>query len=363
MNRELGEIIISHSLTYPCMEITDMLKLIYQNEFGGGHLIKEPSLSLLRLKEEIASAEKTADGIYVENIGNNLVRVYLYGFTKLFGDIYLAARVLNGLFVKSSSFIKGDISSYDEKLNTLLYMCKNSRLPEVLTWSKDCYLIKHSIEDNIKKGRPMLSHSERYRELYRPKYRVLLSQFAEYIKIFLMINEKLSQGKPVLLAIDGKCGSGKSTLAGIIADVYNAPVVSMDDFFLPLELRTRERLDSPGGNVHYERFLNEVLKPYDSGGNIEYRPFDCSVMDFSKECRKVEYNNFLIVEGSYSMRPELLAYYDIKIFMDISPEKQMERIIKRNGKDGFINFKNRWIPMENQYFEYYNLARKCDMVL
>ena len=32
----------------------------------------------------------------------------------------------------------------------------------------------------------------------------------------------------------------------------------MDDFFLPMELRTAERLEEPGGNVHYERFSAEV---------------------------------------------------------------------------------------------------------
>ena len=33
----------------------------------------------------------------------------------------------------------------------------------------------------------------------------------------------------------------------------------MDDFFLPPALRTPERRSEPGGNVHYERFLTEVL--------------------------------------------------------------------------------------------------------
>ena len=29
-------------------------------------------------------------------------------------------------------------------------------------------------------------------------------------------------------------------------------LISMDDFFLPIPLRTKERLQSAGGNVHYE---------------------------------------------------------------------------------------------------------------
>ena len=70
------------------------------------------------------------------------------------------------------------------------------------------------------------------------------------------------QGK-ILIAVDGNAASGKSTLAARLS-AYFAPqcsvnVFHMDDFFLPPTLRTPERLGEPGGNVHYERFLDEVL--------------------------------------------------------------------------------------------------------
>ena len=61
-------------------------------------------------------------------------------------------------------------------------------------------------------------------------------------------------------AIDGRCASGKTTLAKALAKETGAGVIHMDDFFLPEELRTKERLSSPGGNVHYERFREEVLE-------------------------------------------------------------------------------------------------------
>ena len=34
------------------MELTDMVKLLYQNEFGPGHMISDESESLKRLTEE-----------------------------------------------------------------------------------------------------------------------------------------------------------------------------------------------------------------------------------------------------------------------------------------------------------------------
>ena len=53
----------------------------------------------------------------------------------------------------------------------------------------------------------------------------------------------------LLVTIDGPCGSGKSTLADALSDALNAPIIRMDDFFLPHALKTPQRLAIPGGNV------------------------------------------------------------------------------------------------------------------
>ena len=64
-----------------------------------------------------------------------------------------------------------------------------------------------------------------------------------------------------VIAMDGRAAAGKTTLAEELAVTLGGAVVHMDDFFLPGELRTPERLAAPGGNVHAERFVEEVL-PY-----------------------------------------------------------------------------------------------------
>lgn len=46
----------------------------------------------------------------------------------------------------------------------------------------------------------------------------------------------------LLVTIDGPCGSGKSTLADALSDALNAPIIRMDDFFLPHVLKTPQRL-------------------------------------------------------------------------------------------------------------------------
>ena len=64
--------------------------------------------------------------------------------------------------------------------------------------------------------------------------------------ICTLLQEK---GGRAVIAIDGMAASGKSTLAARLAEELDGCVIHMDDFFLPPELRTQERLSSPGGNV------------------------------------------------------------------------------------------------------------------
>lgn len=178
------------------------------------------------------------------------------------------------------------------------------------------------------------------------------------------------QGKsPVILAIDGRCASGKSTLAKVLSEEFLCPVVHMDDFFLRPEQRTFKRLEEPGGNIDYERFLEEVMIPLQKlTGNlkepaeISYRPYDCHSQSF-KEAIKIKKSNLIIVEGSYSCHPKLWKYYDYHIYLDISQEEQMNRIRIRNGEEAAKIFREKWIPMEERYFTHFQIKQKCDMIL
>ena len=79
--------------------------------------------------------------------------------------------------------------------------------------------------------------------------------------LYRLIERKMKDKNPVLLAVDGRCGGGKSTIAEMLADRYAASVIHIDDFFLRPEQRTMERLKEPGGNVDRERFMQEVALP------------------------------------------------------------------------------------------------------
>lgn len=156
--------------------------------------------------------------------------------------------------------------------------------------------------------------------------------------------------KPIIIAIDGRCASGKTTLAKAISEQLDCNVIHMDDFFLRPEQRTANRLATPGGNIDHERFLEEVLIPLSKGLPVTYHPFDCHKMGFGEEIL-LSPKKINIVEGSYSYHPSLRDYYAYTFFLTISLEEQMKRIIDREGVEKAKIFKEKWIPLEEEYFK------------
>lgn len=165
-----------------------------------------------------------------------------------------------------------------------------------------------------------------------------------------------------VLAIDGRCASGKSTLAKQLAEQLSCPVFMMDDFFLRLEQRTEQRYQEPGGNVDRERFLEEVLQPLSKKEAVVYQPFDCQIFELT-EPRTIPWSPITIIEGSYSCHPDLIGYYDYKVFLDITPELQMKRILQRNGEEKSQQFLQRWIPLEEKYFTHFVIRDVCDEII
>lgn len=164
---------------------------------------------------------------------------------------------------------------------------------------------------------------------------------------------------PLFVAIDGRCASGKTTLASFLKETLACNVIPMDHFFLQPHMRTEERLQQPGGNVDYERFLNEVMLPLTAGQIFSYQPYNCHLKQFDAPI-EVKPAHVTIIEGSYSCHPSLQEKYDYKIFLTTSYEEQLRRIANRNGKDSVTIFKEKWIPLEENYFHELNIKEHCD---
>lgn len=180
------------------------------------------------------------------------------------------------------------------------------------------------------------------------------------MELLQAIDERLPRQERLLLAIDGGSASGKTTLAALLAQRYGCPVFHMDDFFLRPEQRTPQRLAEPGGNVDRERFFSEVLQPLRQGGPASYRRYDCRTGQLLPPVLR-QAGQLNVIEGAYSMHPELSALYDLSVFLAVSPETQRRRILQREPAFKQQLFFRQWIPMENRYFQTFSIPERCDL--
>ncbi len=183
-----------------------------------------------------------------------------------------------------------------------------------------------------------------------------------YIKIIESIDRLLKKDKILIIAIDGNSGSGKSTLASYLSANYDCNIFHMDNFFLRPEQKTTERLQEIGGNIDYLRFKDEVLTNIKENSEFVYQIYDCS-LEALTEYIKVFPKKLNIVEGVYSIHPLLEPFYDFKIFLISDATIQVKRILSRSNEIMLKRFVGEWIPLENEYFEKLDIAKKCDLVI
>ena len=349
IHRSFSDCLARHAQSYPAMQPTDAVKLAYQSEFGGGHMIADPAKSLAFLERELQTVTPT-DMPLAESIGGGKVRLHL---ATLRG---LSPKTINRAFVTSANRVHGTLEGLEEKLGAVRALCADGGFAFSLD-ELDAYLADYRAA-----GCPAVSHSAAYRAAYHPAYRVVDERFLPLLTLMEAIETHLATAGHVRVAIDGMAASGKTTAAELIAAAFDAAVIHMDDFFLPIPLRTPERLAEPGGNVDYDRFLTEVAEPLREGREVAYGVFDCSVMRVT-HTRTVEQRAVTLVEGSYSHHPKFGVYADLTAFSQISAELQRERILVRNGEAMWQRFRDAWIPMENRYFEAFNTAQSADLIL
>ena len=181
-----------------------------------------------------------------------------------------------------------------------------------------------------------------------------------FTQVCRAIDNLMNDHPRVTVAIDGNCTAGKTTLAGLLQQHYDCNVIHMDDFFLRPEQRTPDRFAQPGGNVDYERFLEEVLLPLREDVPFSFRPFDCSAFTLAQPLT-VRPKALTIIEGTYSHHPHFSDPYDLKIFLGVTPEVQRRRVLERPA---FLHqrFFDDWIPMEETYFQVFRIPEQADLI-
>ncbi|MCM1536406.1 MAG: hypothetical protein NC126_10835 [Clostridium sp.] len=345
MKKDWIGILKEHTERYPLMEPQDYGKLIFQSEFGAEHMIADAeSVQAFLLKEwEELPQNGFSSPKGIEDIGGDLCRFPLSAC-----ESKEAAALLAKLFLLT---VQGGERMFKEKIEQTIQFGISGMEEWVKAWAAQGY--------------PAVHHSTVYRDAYHPHYRLLRREYAGYfpalLEILKTMEKRKAENRAVIIAIDGRCGSGKTSLAELGGRLFDCNVFHMDDYYLPLADRAQNWQSVPAGNMDLERFRGEVLLPARAGEQVLYCPYDCQAGRM-KEKRIFKPSPLTVVEGSYSHHPHLAEAYDLKIFLTCSGEEQESRLRTREGSH-FSAFKERWIPMEENYFKYFEVEAGSDIVV
>jgi len=343
---------IKHQLVvHPTIMPQDVIKMCFQAAYGAEHLLTDIEKAKKYFMSEYDSCEPCNMLPLQEIIASEVCRVNIASWKNL----SLPPEWLFNLFVRSASVRLPDSEKhFFEYINTWSEFARDNRQTLAFSFEEFQAVFKEYFA-NCKDGKPQaVHHSQHYRNNEKPAYRVISGPLMRLAPVLSQLSGKESG----IIAIDGHAASGKSTLAAGLKTVIGAEIIHMDDFFLPPGLRTQERLNQPGGNIHYERFIQEVLPNLpDMDKGFEYRIFNCNIMDYDG-VRKIQPSKWRVVEGTYSHHPNFDEYMNTRVFTNIDPKTQMTRIVARNGDKLAEMFATKWIPMEIKYFAEFDIGEK-----
>ena len=168
---------------------------------------------------------------------------------------------------------------------------------------------------------------------------------------------------PYIVAIDGKSGTGKSTLAAQLQQRIQASIIEGDDFFAGGVII----LESPASEMAEIcidwRSQRDVVRTLLSRGAVSYFPFDWNAFDGTKSSvsKRVQSEPFVILEGVYSARPELLDLVNYSLLIEAPEDLRISRLMHREVEIG--SWERQWHRAEDWYFENRSCRRDFDAVL
>ena len=168
---------------------------------------------------------------------------------------------------------------------------------------------------------------------------------------------------PLLVGIDGCSAAGKSTLAHFLRSyLSHVTIVPGDDFYRVMNEEERAALDAAGGYHWYydwQRLERDVLQPLSRRQVARYQRRSWNTGRLG-EWVEVQPQGIILVEGVYTTRPELRAYYDITLFVETNVALRMQRQGERTDPSDWVA---RWEAAEAYYLHHYQPHKNVDLIL
>lgn len=129
-------------------------------------------------------------------------------------------------------------------------------------------------------------------------------------------------GECNVITIDGPAGSGKTTLAKELSLVLDSCyTIHMDDLY--------EGWDSTL-NLKLTAKLKTILSCVKNENRISFRPFDWVESKLASEI-DLPAPQYLVIEGVGSGQSALRDFISLSLWIEVSPDLGLERVIKRDG--------------------------------
>ena len=207
-------------------------------------------------------------------------------------------------------------------------------------------------------------------------------QLKRLLKYLTSIILKKQKDSPLLVAIDGVDASGKTTLAKELSSQLKKSgrlviQTSIDGFHNPKSIRYAQGENSPSGyyfdSFNYQALKESLLNPLVST-KLQYRT---AVFDYrtdskiSSPIQTATKDSILVMEGIFLFRPQLIHYWDIKIFLDVDFKTTIKRVLKRTTEIEYIGnkqkildkYQRRYIPGQQLYLKRVKPKEKADIVI
>ena len=203
----------------------------------------------------------------------------------------------------------------------------------------------------------------------------------DVLNILADVITSMSGERLLRVVVDGIDASGKTTLADDLVQAIQAKGcrvirASVDGFHNPQAIR-RQRGSLSAEGYYYDAFdyaalKADLLQPLGVGGDSRYRTMS---FDVQGDCpvegvwQVADERSILIVDGVFLQRPELRAYWDLGIWVDVPFEVALERACRRDlavfGSVEIVRerYAKRYIPGQQLYIEQCHPQSAADWIV
>lgn len=171
----LEQIIVEQFKRYPELKARDVYKFIYQAAMGNGHLIKNEKAFYGNLCKEIETIDADPGMPLIEWLDPNglLLRLNLGPFKATHGNL----NKLRQCVIKTASDFQPSLDNLMNYWDIVISLSKETKI-SLKTSELNKFYKKMDIQSF-----PATRHSEEYRRLYHPSYRIINHKFLKTLNL------------------------------------------------------------------------------------------------------------------------------------------------------------------------------------